>query len=58
MYSLARYNVGMRNKKSIGFRLTPEAITIIKELAKKLGVSQADVVEMAVRKLAKQEEIE
>jgi hypothetical protein len=45
----------MRNKESVSFRLTPEAIAIIKELAKKLGVSQADIVEMAVRKLEKQE---
>jgi hypothetical protein len=45
----------MANKEAISFRLTPEAIAMIKELAKKLGVSQADVIEMAVRKLDKQE---
>jgi len=45
----------MVNKQAISFRLTPEAIALIKELAKKLGVSQADIIEMAVRKFAKQE---
>jgi predicted DNA-binding protein len=46
----------MRNKQAISFRLSPEAIELIKELAKKLGVSQADIIELAVRKLAKQEQ--
>lgn len=54
-YRVLRYNIDMANKEAISFRLTPEAIAIIKELAKKLGVSQADVIEMAVRKLEKQE---
>ncbi len=45
----------MRKKEAVSFRLTPEAIAIIKELAKKLGVSQADVLEMAVRKFEEQE---
>lgn len=39
----------MANKISIGLRLSPEAVDIIKELAKNLGVSQADIVELAVR---------
>jgi hypothetical protein len=47
----------MANKEPISFRLTPEAIRLIKEMAKKLGVSQADVIEMAVRKLAEQEKV-
>lgn len=51
-----RYNIDMKNKEAVSFRLTPEAIAIIKELAKKLGVSQADVLEMAVRKFKAQEE--
>ena len=45
----------MRNKQAVSFRLTPEAIALTKELAKRLGVSQADIVEMAVRKLAQAE---
>ncbi len=50
-----RYNVVMTKKEAISFRLTPEAIAMIKELAKKLGVSQADVLEMAVRKFQEQQ---
>ena len=46
----------MRKKLSVGYRLTAEAIALVKELAEKLGVSQADVVEMAVRKFAQQED--
>lgn len=45
----------MANKILTGFRLTPETIIQIKALAKKLGVSQADVVEMAIRKFAERE---
>ena len=41
----------MRHKISTGFRLTPEAKAIIVKLADELGVSQADIVEMAVRQL-------
>jgi hypothetical protein len=48
----------MRNKNAISFRLTQEAITIIKELASRLGVSQADVIELAIRKLAKDENVQ
>lgn len=45
----------MKNKQGTSFRLSPEAIALIKELAKNLGVSQADIIEIAVRKLAQQE---
>lgn len=48
----------MANKESVGFRLTPEAIALIKKLAKKLGVSQADIVEMAIRKKAEEEGVQ
>lgn len=58
MYRAMRYNPCMANKTATSFRLTPEAIALIKELAEKLGVSQADIVEMAVRKLAKVEQDE
>lgn len=51
-----RYNMCMANKQAISFRLSPEAIALIKELAKNLGVSQADILEMAVRKFAQQEQ--
>lgn len=44
-----RYNGGMENKQPVSFRLTPEAIKLIKKLAKNLGVSQASIIEIAVR---------
>lgn len=40
-------------KTSVGFRLTPEAVSLIRQLASDNGISQAAVIEMAVRKLAK-----
>ena len=56
LYRLVRYNYFMRNKIAISFRLSPEAIDLIKELARSLGVSQADIIELAVRRLQKQEQ--
>lgn len=44
-----------RNKTLIALRLTPEAVEIIKSMSKSLGVAQADIVEMAVRKFAQAE---
>ena len=41
-------------KQATSFRLSDEALMLIRELAVSLGVSQAAVVEMAVRKLAKE----
>lgn len=52
-----RYNHGMENKQSISFRLTPEAKRIIKSLAKNLGVSQAAIIEMAIREKAKRDKV-
>lgn len=49
------YNANMKNKKNVTMRLSPEAIEVIKDIAKKLGLSQAAVVEIAVRTLAKVE---
>jgi predicted transcriptional regulator len=45
----------MPDKQPTSFRLSPEALSLIRELAEKLGVSQAAVLEMAVRKMAKEE---
>jgi hypothetical protein len=42
-------------KVACGFRLSPEAIEIVKELADRLGVSQAAVVELALRKMMEAE---
>lgn len=48
----------MANKEATSFRLTPEAIALIKELAKHLGVSQTDIIELAIRKLAQNENVQ
>jgi predicted transcriptional regulator len=42
----------MGNRSNTSVRLTPEALRLLKELAKKLGVSQAAIMEMAIRKFA------
>ncbi len=38
------------SKKAISFRLSEQAIDLIRRLAAKLGISQVAVLEMAVRK--------
>jgi predicted transcriptional regulator len=48
----------MRRKNPTSIRLSPEAERLIELLAKKLGVSKASVMEMAVRKFAELERIE
>lgn len=42
-------------KQATSFRLTPEALSLIRELSEKMGVSQASVIEMAVRILGERE---
>jgi predicted transcriptional regulator len=42
-------------RSNTSVRLTPEATRLLKELAKKLGVSQTAIIEMAIRKFAKSE---
>lgn len=42
-------------KVSRNFRLSPEALELIRELSEQLGLSQAAVLELAVRKLAERE---
>ena len=46
-----------RNKVGTSFRLSPVALEKIAQLTDKLGLSQAGVVELAVRKLADAEGI-
>ena len=48
-----RYNKRMKNSTS--FRLSEEAIRLIKLLAEEKGVSQAAIIEMALREMAKRE---
>lgn len=43
----------MRNKIAVGYRITQVAIDLVIEKSKELGVSKADVVEMAIREFAK-----
>ena len=47
----------MTNKESTSIRLTPEAKRLLRELAKKLGVSQAAIMEMAVREFAEKRDV-
>lgn len=44
----------MTKKRATSFRLSPEALALIKALGERLGIPQAAVVEMAVRLLAEE----
>lgn len=44
-------------KQRTSFSLSPECKTLTKLLSEKLGISQASIIEMAVRKLAEAENI-
>lgn len=45
----------MKNKSNTSVRLTPEAAHLLKALAKKLGISQTAILELAIRRMAEQE---
>ena len=45
----------MDTKGSTSFRLSPEARRLLKQLARRLGLSQAAVIELMVRKFAEKE---
>lgn len=45
------------NKKNTSIRLSEEAERLRKLLAEKLGVSQSAVIELAIRELAKREDL-
>jgi predicted DNA-binding protein len=47
----------MRKKNATSVRVTPEATRLLKQLAKSLGISQAGVIEIAVRRLAEIEKV-
>jgi predicted DNA-binding protein len=47
----------MRKKQAASIRLTPEAKRLLALLAKQMGISQAAVIELAVRLMAKEEGI-
>jgi hypothetical protein len=44
--------------KTTSIRLTPEAKHLLEALAKRLGVTQAAIIEMAIRKFAERENVE
>ena len=46
------YNCSMNNKSNTSVRLTPEATRLLKEMAKKLGISQTAVMEIMIREKA------
>lgn len=45
------------SKTKTSYALTEEAIELAKLLAKKLGIPQSNVLEIAIRKLAEQEKV-
>jgi predicted transcriptional regulator len=47
----------MKNKQATSIRLSPEAKSLVEQLAKKLGISQAAVFEIAIRRLAQTENV-
>ncbi len=52
------YNGDMvKEKQTTSIRLTPEAKRLLRELAKKLGVTQTAVFEMAIRRFAEMEKV-
>jgi predicted transcriptional regulator len=53
MYRKVLYAYAM-SKISVSVRLTPSATQILKELAQRLGISQAAVIELALRKFARE----
>lgn len=45
----------MEKKRALSIRLTPEANALLKKMAQKFGVTQAAILEMALRRMAAQE---
>ena len=56
LYHNMRYNASMMKKKT-SIRYSAEAKDLLEKLAKKMGISQSAVLELAIRALAKQEGI-
>lgn len=48
----------MSDKLSTSLRLSPEAKRLLAELAKKLGITQAAIMEIAIRRLAEKEGVQ
>lgn len=47
----------MRHKLQTSFTLSVEALRLLSELVKKLGLTKTGVLELAIRRLAEQENI-
>jgi DNA-binding XRE family transcriptional regulator/predicted DNA-binding protein len=50
--------VDTEKKKPTSFKLSPEALSLMRQLSEHLGLSQAGVVEMAIRKFSEAESSE
>lgn len=57
LYRQTIYNSGMTKKQATSIRLSPEAKRLLAALAKKLGVNQTAIMEIAIRRLAELEHI-
>lgn len=53
-----RYNRGMKNKYPTSMRLTPTAKRLIEQISESLGISNSAVLELAIRTLARQHNIQ
>lgn len=54
-----QYNLAMEKRNNpISFRLSAEAMKLIKQMADQTGLSQAAVIEVAVRELSKTGKVE
>ena len=48
----------MRTKMATSFRLSEKVLTDIRSLSQEIGISQADVIVLAIRNLAKREGVD
>jgi len=44
-------------KQAVGFRLTPEAVRLLKALAQALGIDQTAALEVAIREMASRKKV-
>jgi hypothetical protein len=52
-----RYSEAMAARRAASFRLTTHALRLLAQAAKRAGVSQTAILEIAIRQLAKREGI-
>jgi hypothetical protein len=51
------YTLGMETKERTSFRLTPEALRILRALAQKYGLSMTGMLEMVLRDRARTDKV-